>query len=265
MSTPYGGTKEPDGNAVAHGMMPVMQLWRRTAPATPRLLAAAACAVVLGAVAALPVAADHGGTHITLEPDTNGCNGVLPSTSGNTDMTLVGGSLQPGGTAIFQITYPVNAASVGKEFTILDCAFINGVAALRYTVEFVPSNQSFVLSLTLAIPTNAPVGGQYCNYIKTTGAPTAAQGSQRKAGPACFTILPPTTAAAPPAAPVAPAGPPAPGATPAPAGPLAPRLPDTSTMGGDLDPRSVGFAALLAATVMLMPRARLALSRVRSR
>jgi hypothetical protein len=144
---------------------------------------AAACAVALVA----PVLA----AEVVLQSGTKGCTGVLPSTDGNTDMRVVGGSQTPGGTAIFEITYPVNAASVGKEFTILDCAFINDVPALKYIVSFVPSNQSFVLQMTLAVPADAPVGGMYCNYVKTTGSPTAAQASQRKAGPACFVIRPP--------------------------------------------------------------------------
>jgi hypothetical protein len=161
-------------------------------------------AVFAATLLVAPVSADHGGAHITLEPGTNGCTGVLPSNDGNTDMRLVGGTMYPGGTAIFEITYPVNAASVGKEFTILDCAYINDVATLKYTVSFVPSNQSFVLSLTLAVPTNAPVGGEYCNYVKTTGSPTASQGSQRKAGPACFIIRPPPRPGTPASAPAPP-------------------------------------------------------------
>jgi hypothetical protein len=204
---------------------------------TDRLVASLATAAVVAALSAAGVSATHGGTHVTLEPDTKGCNGVLPSNDGNTDMRFAGGTMQPGSTALFEITYPVNAASVGKQFTILDCAFIDGVAALRYTVSFVPSNESYVLVLGLAIPANAPVGGQYCNYVKTTGSPTASQGSQRKAGPACFTIQPPPAPAAP-AAPTAPgasgagsgAAPPAPapgtatGSAPAPL-----FLPDTAT------------------------------------
>ncbi len=178
---------------------------------------------------------------MTLEPDTRGCNGVLPSTDGNTDMRFVGGSMQPGSTALYEITYPVNAGSVGKQFTISDCAFIDGVAALRYTVTFVPSNQAYVLTMALAIPASAPVGALYCNYAKTTGSPTASQGSQRKAGPACFTIQGPPSAPAP-AAPAAPGAPPGAAATPAPGGgasvgsttrPNAPlRLPDTATAPG---------------------------------
>ena len=149
-------------------------------------------AVMAASVLVAPVSA--GGAQVILQPGTNGCTGVLPSNDGNTDMRLVGGTMYPGGTAIFEISYPVNAGNVGKEFTILDCAYINDVAALKYIVSFVPSNQSFVLSLTLAVPTNAPVGGRYCNYVKTTGSPTASQGSQRKAGPACFIIRPPPRA-----------------------------------------------------------------------
>ena len=96
---------------------------------------------------------------------------MLPSNDGNTDMRLVGGTMYPGGTAIFEITYPVNAANVGKEFTILDCAYIDDVATLKYTVSFVPSNQSFVLSLTLAVPTNAPVGGSTATTSRRRAAP----------------------------------------------------------------------------------------------
>jgi hypothetical protein len=178
---------------------------RRTV--TSRLAIALTTALVGAAILASPSAATHGGTHVVLQPDTKGCTGVLPSTDGNTDMRLVGGSLEPGGTAVFAITYPLNAASLGKEFTITACAFINDVASLRYLVSFVPSNQSFVLTMTFAIPEDAPVGGEYCNYAKTTRSPTAAQASQRKAGPACFIIRAPrTTSSSPPPGTSAPPG-----------------------------------------------------------
>jgi hypothetical protein len=167
---------------------------------------AAALTVLLAAV---PVVADHGGAHVELHDGTQGCTGVLPSNEGNTDMTLVGGTLTPGGTAVFEISYPLNASSVGKEFTILDCAFINGEPVLKYIVSFVPSNQAFVLRMTLAVPDDAPVGGLYCNYVKTTGSPTAAQASQRKAGPACFVIRAPRTTASGPQP-----QPPSPGSSP---------------------------------------------------
>ena len=179
-----------------------------TIPAMPAILRSRpaislSAAVLATALIAMPVVA--GGPEVVLQSGTNGCNGVLPSSGGNTNMRVIGGSMVPGGTAVFEISYPVTASSVGKEFTILDCAFINDVATLKYVVSFVPSNQSFVLRMTLGVPADAPVGGMYCNYVKTTGSPTAPQASQRKAGPACFVIRAPATTAAPPGAPDDPA------------------------------------------------------------
>ena len=184
--------------------------------ALPRLLGSAIAVALVIAIGVVPAIA----AEVVQSATTQGCTGVLPSNDGNTDMRVVGGSMTPGGTAVFEITYPVNASSIGKEFTILDCAFINDVPELKYIVSFVPSNQSYVLAIELAIPDDAPVGGQYCNYVKTTGSPTASQASQRKAGPACFTILPPAGPAG--------TGPgPAPQNTPPTGGPP-PFLPDTA-------------------------------------
>ena len=160
-----------------------------------RLAVSASAAILAGVLITLPAIA--AGPEVVLQPGTSGCGGVLPSNDGNTNMRVVGGSMVPGGTAVFEISYPVTASSIGKEFTILDCAFINDVAALKYIVSFVPSNQSFVLRMTLGVPEDAPVGGQYCNYVKTTGSPTAPQASQRKAGPACFIIRPRPASAQP--------------------------------------------------------------------
>ncbi len=172
----------------------------RRSASSRRVLSVPAAALV-AALLSVPVAADHGAPHVELQSGTKGCTGVLPSNDGNTDMTVVGGSMVPGGTAVFEISYPVNAASVGKEFTILDCAFINGEPELKYIVSFVPSNEFFVLRMTLAVPDDAPVGGLYCNYVKTTGSPTAAQASQRKAGPACFVIRAPSVTGSTPGVP----------------------------------------------------------------
>ena len=176
---------------------------------------------------AMPVLA---APEVELQSGTNGCTGVLPSGDGNTDMRVIGGTMYPGGTAIFEISYPLNSSSVGKEFKILDCAYINDVAELKYIVSFVPSNQAYVLRIALAVPDDAPVGGLYCNYVKTTAAPTAAQASQRKAGPSCFIIRPPPgTFGAPPPAGGAP--PPATGAPPSVDDPL-PLLPNTALPAG---------------------------------
>ena len=195
-----------------------------------RLVTAALMACAVAATSVMPALA---APEVELQPGTNGCTGVLPSNDGNTDMRVIGGTMIPGGTAIFEITYPINAANVGKEFTILDCAYINDVAELKYIVSFVPSNQSYVLRIALAIPADAPVGGLYCNYVKTTGSPTASQASQRKAGPACFVIRPPpgSFSAPPPAS----GPPPAPGGQP-PSNPVVneplPLLPNTALPAG---------------------------------
>jgi len=173
---------------------------RRMNAATParRVVSAAVAGLAITVLLTLPAFA----AEVELQAGTNGCTGVLPSNDGNTDMRVVGGSMIPGGTAIFEITYPLNAASVGKDFTILDCAYINDVAELKYIVSFVPSNQAYVLRIALAVPEDAPIGGLYCNYVKTTGSPTSSQASQRKAGPACFVIRPPPGVfSAPPPAP----------------------------------------------------------------
>ena len=184
-------------------------------------------ALVCAAVLAAPVVA----AEVTLQPDTKGCNGVLPSSGGNTDMSLVGGTLMPGGTAVFEITYPLNSSDVGKQFTITACAFINGVATLKYLVSFVPSNQSFRLQMTFAVPLDAPVGGEYCNYAKTTRSPTAAQASQRKAGPSCFIIRGPSNPnSQPPGGGSTPPSDPTGGTPPsAPTGGIPPLLPNTAT------------------------------------
>ena len=181
-------------------------------------------ATVTAVVAAAMLASTALGAEAVLQSGTNGCTGVLPSTDGNTDMRVVGGTQVPGGTAVFEITYPLDASSIGKEFTITACAFINDVPELKYLVSFVPSNASFVLQMTFAVPNDAPVGGEYCNYAKTTRSPTAAQASQRKAGPACFIIGAPTGAQPPPRAPQGTGTPPATGGP----GGAPPFLPDTA-------------------------------------
>lgn len=71
---------------------------------------------------------------------------------------------------------------------ITDCVFINGTAVAKYSVSFVPNTVNFVLVFTLHVPDNAPIGDEYCNYAKTTAAPSQSQASNRKAGPACFII-----------------------------------------------------------------------------
>jgi hypothetical protein len=137
------------------------------------------------AVFAGPAAA----TEPTITPSNGSCNGVLPTPgSENTDKKLTGGTLAPGGTAEFDISYPVDASDVGKTFTIIDCVYVAGDEYQKYEISFVPNSTSYHLSYALDIPADAPLGEEYCNYAKTTGSPSNSQASNRKAGPACFTI-----------------------------------------------------------------------------
>ncbi|MFL5715397.1 MAG: hypothetical protein ACJ769_12120, partial [Chloroflexota bacterium] len=127
-----------------------------TAAATPKSVLAAA-----------------GDPVVTLEDGIASCQGVLPTPgSENTNKRLVSGSLVPGGTATFEISFPVDADQVGGDFAITDCVFIDGEAALKYTVAFVPNNENFLLTFTLQIPAGTPIGAEYCNYAKTTQSPS---------------------------------------------------------------------------------------------
>jgi fimbrial isopeptide formation D2 family protein len=144
--------------------------------------------IIAGSAQSLVSAAD---VEVVQDDDTNGCNGVV-STPGseNTDKRLISGSLEPGGTATFDISYPVDPEDVSgrEQFEITDCVFIEDVAVARYFIHFVPNTENFILTFTLNIPSDAPVGDEYCNYAKTTAAPSQSQASNRKAGPACFLI-----------------------------------------------------------------------------
>jgi uncharacterized repeat protein (TIGR01451 family) len=140
---------------------------------------------------ASPALAAAGDPVVTLEDGVNGCNGVRPTPgSENTNKRLVGGSLVPGGTATFEISYPVDPADVAGRttFVITDCVFIDGDAALKYSVSFVPNTTDYVLTFDLVIPAGTPIGAEYCNFAKTTAAPSESQASNRKAGPACFVV-----------------------------------------------------------------------------
>ena len=141
------------------------------------------------ASAIAPKAALAAGPVVTLEDGIAGCNGVRPTPgSENTNKRLIGGSLTPGGTATFEISFPVDPSDVGGDFAITDCVFIDGTAILKYSVAFVPNNENFILTFTLTIPAGTPIGAEYCNFAKTTQSPSTSQASNRKAGPACFIV-----------------------------------------------------------------------------
>ncbi|MFN2560230.1 MAG: hypothetical protein ABR571_02885, partial [Jatrophihabitans sp.] len=156
---------------------------------------------VVGAVALAAIAvpltvmnvaqAASGDPVVTQLPDTSGCNGVTATPgSQNTTKRLVSGDLEPGGTVTFQIGYPVDASDVSgrSTFVITDCVFIGDTAVAKYEVSFVPNTTDFILTFQLVIPETAPIGAEYCNYAKTTAAPSKSQASNRKANPACFHV-----------------------------------------------------------------------------
>ncbi|HZU73392.1 MAG TPA: SpaA isopeptide-forming pilin-related protein [Acidimicrobiales bacterium] len=128
------------------------------------------------------------------------CNGIIPTAgSANTDKTLTGGTLSSPGTANYQITFPADPNAVGGTFTVGDCALIGPAGATdlknftvldEATFGFVDNGGTgaFNLDFSFNIPSALPAGTQICNVAKTTSSPTKAQASNRKAGPACFTI-----------------------------------------------------------------------------
>ena len=82
----------------------------------------------VAAMAPRTALAADGDPVVELQDGVNGCQGVLPTPgSENTNKRLIGGSLEPGGTATFEISYPVSAEDVsGREtFVITDCVFID--------------------------------------------------------------------------------------------------------------------------------------------
>jgi uncharacterized repeat protein (TIGR01451 family) len=146
---------------------------------------------VPAALANSPASAAAGATTVTPVPVGESCHGIEPPNgNGNTEKKLVGGTLQPGGTATFEITYPIDPADVGQTFTVTDCPVLGSDIgkAQAYKFSFVPNNTSFTVEFTLVIPADTPIGTTYCNYAKTTGSPSDPQKSERKAGPACFTV-----------------------------------------------------------------------------
>ena len=129
---------------------------------------------------------------VVLEDGIEGCMGVRTTPgSENTTKELVGGTLEPGGTAIFQFTFPAEIdGNPGQEqWKLTDCVFLNGEPFQKYTVTALENDTSpVVITFALTIPVTAPIGGEYCNYAKTTETPSDPQASNRKAGPACFII-----------------------------------------------------------------------------
>ena len=151
-------------------------------------------ALLMGTLALVPslVTNVRAAAVVTLEDGIEGCMGVRTTPgSENTTKELVGGSLEPGGTASFRFTFPaeVDGNTGQEEWKLTDCVFIGDEPFQKFTVTSLENDVSpVVIEFTLNIPSDAPIGAEYCNYGKTTETPSDAQASNRKAGPACFII-----------------------------------------------------------------------------
>lgn len=164
----------------------------------PRAVATVLMAMLLlpalGGVAFADITTPDPGVEI--EEGGENCNGIIPTPgSENTVKQLVGGTLEPGGTAEYRIAYPVDPDEVGEEWEIVDCVLIGTGDDLKdyevldqVTFNGVVNNEAFELNITVDIPADALVGTTICNVAKTTEGPSAPQASNRKAGPACFVI-----------------------------------------------------------------------------
>jgi hypothetical protein len=129
---------------------------------------------------------------VVLEEGIEGCMGVRTTPgSENTTKELVGGTLEPGGTATFRFTFPaeVEGNPGQEEWKLTDCVFINDDPQQKYTVTALENDVSpVIIEFTLTIPEDTQIGDEFCNYAKTTETPSDPQASNRKAGPACFII-----------------------------------------------------------------------------
>ena len=164
----------------------ITSLRRPLAPVVAILLATLWLPALLTATPAHAAAAV---TPIQATPINTNCNGVVTTPgSENTDKKLIGGDLIHN--AIYEITYPIDPADVGSTFNVIDCPILGGDVggAQAYQFSFVPNNTSFTAVFQINIPAGTPIGTTDCNYAKTTASPSAPQASNRKAGPACFTV-----------------------------------------------------------------------------
>lgn len=159
--------------------------------ARPRRRLGAALAVVL-ALTALPslVGSASATADVTfIDGAGENCNGVVTTPgSENTRKTVVGGDLQPGGTVEFRVSYPQQDLDDGDMFVLTDCFVVrDGDVLDQFEIRFVPNENDFDFEYSLDIPADLPLGTELCNFIKTTEGPSAAQGSNRKAG-VCFNV-----------------------------------------------------------------------------
>ncbi|MDQ3879958.1 MAG: hypothetical protein M3295_02605, partial [Chloroflexota bacterium] len=98
---------------------------------------------------------------------TSGCMGARTTPgSENTTLTVLDGDLRPGGWVIFELRFPVGEAEGREAFVVTDCVVIGGRAFEKYEIPIAANEYTVVFQLV--IPADAPGGGAYCNYAKTT-------------------------------------------------------------------------------------------------
>lgn len=193
-ATATGSTKE---SASEDGNLREFRFVAGTRRAGAILVAVGVTMALAGMVAPLPASAvEPAQPVVTLLDGTNGCNGVRPTPGSENTKKRIDpdpdqpNDFNPGGLVSYIIDYPVDPTDVSgrSTFVITDCIFVDGHAVARYTVSFVPNTADFKLRFSVPVPADTPVGAQFCNYAKTAAAPSASQASNRKAGPACFTV-----------------------------------------------------------------------------
>ena len=134
---------------------------RRTGRLT--LIVAASAILVLIVAGILAVVAPTAlAATADLEDGIEGCMGVRTTPgSDNTTKELVGGSLEPGGTARFRFTFPaeVDGNPGQEEWKITDCVFINDEPQQKYTVTSLENDVSpVIIEFTLTIPADTEIG-----------------------------------------------------------------------------------------------------------
>src|SRR5947209_14553208 len=126
--------------------MPGMTAARTTSPRRPLALMVALLLAMLWLPALLSATPAHAATAaaattpIQATPVNVNCNGVITTPgSANTDKKLIGGDLIHN--AIYEITYPIDAADIGQTFTVDDCPVLGGDVhgAQAYEFSFVPN------------------------------------------------------------------------------------------------------------------------------
>lgn len=164
-------------------------LTRATPRSRPLVILALLALLASLFVIAAPVAAQNSeGVTVTPNDQLNGCNGVRETPgSENTIKSVFGGTLEPGGTAVFMLEYPVEGDNESEEdVAIDDCLFLDDTAVARWDITAPNDPAGGFITFEVTLPDD-PEAIEYCNHAKVTGPPSASPGSNRK-GSVCFRL-----------------------------------------------------------------------------